>query len=258
MFGGGLITAALTSGGARYAHEDKAISANGVYMPDNNVRWDKVTVELPIAPLNVTTNGTYNAADYSLQGFDPVNVNVPNYEDENKRLKDIIDTLINPEDHPEEITDSNGNPVIDPDGNPIVVTGAIKYDSLDEANETLSDAGATAAEYYFGSIKFKIIPNENNPVYTIGRPILEMTYLPTGETEIGYVGYPSGLDNIKKWRGIQRVLRMSINHTPTFWVLFTGYYADGTAQECRLDVSAFDQPFNSVWYSNSPVYVVFG
>lgn len=195
----------MMSGGSSYTNENKTITENGVYTPDDDVRWDKVTVELPIAPLNVTSNGTYNAADYSLQGFDPVNVNVPNYEDENKRLKDIIDTLINPEDHPEEVTDSNGDPVTGPDGNPIVVTGAIKYDSLDEANETLSDSGATAAEYYFGSIKFKIIPNENNPVYTIGRPILEMTYLPTGETKIGYVGYPSGLDGIKKWSGIQRV-----------------------------------------------------
>ncbi len=30
-----------------------------------------------ISPLTVTANGTYSAADYSCNGFDPVNVNVP-------------------------------------------------------------------------------------------------------------------------------------------------------------------------------------
>ena len=32
-----------------------------------------------VVPLSVTTNGVYNASDYSADGFDPVSVDVPRY-----------------------------------------------------------------------------------------------------------------------------------------------------------------------------------
>lgn len=43
-----------------------------------------------ILPLSVTKNGTYTAADYSCNGFDPVNVSVPTKEKELQDLEDYI------------------------------------------------------------------------------------------------------------------------------------------------------------------------
>ncbi len=73
------------------------ITENGVYnAPEGYTGYCPVTVDVPdryqegydkghddgvksvvISPLTVTANGTYSAADYSCNGFDPVNVNVP-------------------------------------------------------------------------------------------------------------------------------------------------------------------------------------
>lgn len=47
MYGGGLITSALCSGGSTYTNENKTITANGEYTPTEGVRWDKVTVDVP-------------------------------------------------------------------------------------------------------------------------------------------------------------------------------------------------------------------
>lgn len=37
----------MMSGGSTYTHEDKTITSNGIYIPDDGVRWDKVTVDVP-------------------------------------------------------------------------------------------------------------------------------------------------------------------------------------------------------------------
>lgn len=49
---------------------------------DDGYADGEAAVKAKIQPLSVTENGTYIAADYGLDGFDPVNVNVPdNYDD---------------------------------------------------------------------------------------------------------------------------------------------------------------------------------
>lgn len=69
----------------------KTITKNGVYAitdeekSEGYVGYSPVTVDVPtganIIPLTVTANGTYHAADYGCDGFDPVNVNVPDRYD---------------------------------------------------------------------------------------------------------------------------------------------------------------------------------
>lgn len=90
---GGLISYALSSGldGGGKA-KAKTITKNGVYAITDEekskgyVGYSPVTVDVPtganIIPLTVTANGTYHAADYGCDGFDPVNVNVPDRYDE--------------------------------------------------------------------------------------------------------------------------------------------------------------------------------
>ena len=48
MFSGGLIAAALCSGGTSYQTMSPTFTQNGVYTSASNVRWDKVTVDIPI------------------------------------------------------------------------------------------------------------------------------------------------------------------------------------------------------------------
>ncbi|MDE7294887.1 MAG: hypothetical protein K2N72_10735 [Oscillospiraceae bacterium] len=70
-------------------NESKKIEENGEYTPDEGVRWDKVTVDVPIKGLTVSENGTYRAANFDAAGFDPVNINVPDYRDDMERYKKL-------------------------------------------------------------------------------------------------------------------------------------------------------------------------
>lgn len=204
-----------------------------------------------IQSLTVTANGTYTAPE-GVDGYNPVYVKVPTYEDENERLKEIIDALINPDDHQITITDSSGNPVTDPDGNNIVISGAIKYNSIDDANKALK-SGATASAFYVGNVKIEIVPNGEKD------PQLQMTYLPTGETQIGSDCYkPVYFGTVKKWSNIKYVERVLINHTPIFSLRITGDNGKGWVAECTLQISALHQPFRSAWNTPTPIYVVFG
>lgn len=83
---------AVQMGGTGGKAKAKTITKNGVYAitdeekSEGYVGYSPVTVDVPtganIIPLTVTANGTYHAADYGCDGFDPVNVNVPDRYDE--------------------------------------------------------------------------------------------------------------------------------------------------------------------------------
>lgn len=86
-----------------------------------------------IQPLNVTANGKYSAADYGYDGFDPVNVNVPDRYDEGYEKgyndgSDLYKKLYEKE-------KGNGETVTDIAGNPI--ENAIVVDNLDSLNNYL-------------------------------------------------------------------------------------------------------------------------
>lgn len=91
--------------------EEIAIEKNGEYLIEDYrkdpaaVGWHKITANVPdrydegynegknsviISPLSVTENGAYQAENYGCDGFDPVNVNVPTYEQE---VNDLIDFI---------------------------------------------------------------------------------------------------------------------------------------------------------------------
>ena len=89
----GILTDAITGGGGTGGKaKAKTVTKNGVYAitdeekSEGYVGYSPVTVDVPtganIIPLTVTANGTYHAADYGCNGFDPVNVNVPDRYDE--------------------------------------------------------------------------------------------------------------------------------------------------------------------------------
>ena len=95
MFPGNDIVSSLIAvqmGGTGGKAKAKTITKNGAYAitdeekSEGYVGYSPVTVDVPtganIIPLTVTANGTYHAADYGCDGFDPVNVNVPDRYDE--------------------------------------------------------------------------------------------------------------------------------------------------------------------------------
>ena len=108
ILNGGLITQTLAGEGGSAILSNITISQNGEYTPfPGTDGFDKVTVKvLPnVKELKVEKNGTYNAADYSCDGFDPVIVNSP-YEDLYKWATDQND------DYDTGLTDPDGNEVI--------------------------------------------------------------------------------------------------------------------------------------------------
>lgn len=100
-----------------------SITENGEYGPPTGYDgYNKVTVNVPsktanIIPLNVTEPGTYNAADYGCDGFDPVNVS--------DMYKKLYEQAI-----------GNGEDVIDDNGNEI--PNAVTNDNIDELNEYMT------------------------------------------------------------------------------------------------------------------------
>ncbi len=104
-------------------NEAAIFEENGDYEPEEGICWNKVTVQVPIKELTVSRNGTYRAADYDAAGFDPVNVNVPDYKDEMEMYRDLwlreigkgdeIDTDIPMPVNPDDPDNSGGNYVFD-------------------------------------------------------------------------------------------------------------------------------------------------
>lgn len=118
---GGLISYALSSGlGDEQKLTTITISKNGEYKPPTGfVGFEKVTVNVPTAeaniiPLTVTEPGTYNAADYGCDGFDPVNVS--------DMYKKLYEQSIG---NGKDVTDDNGNNI----------PNAVTSDDTDDLNE---------------------------------------------------------------------------------------------------------------------------
>lgn len=205
-----------------------------------------------IQSLTVTTNGTYTAPE-GVDGYNPVYVKVPTYEDENERLKEIIDVLVNPPDHQITITDSSGNPVTDPDGNPVTVAG-IKTD-ISGINKIISAAPASAV--YIGNIKLGIAINTDNDKR---KPVPYAENVSTGEVWWGgNENYDyTWMGTITQWSGITSINRELYFST---WMLNVGFKmtaANGTpvkVDNARISTLYAPQWFKDAFWNDSAVYV---
>lgn len=123
-----------------------SITENGEYGPPTGYDgYNKVIVNVPsktanIIPLNVTEPGTYNAADYGCDGFDPVNVS--------DMYKKLYEQAV-----------GNGEDVIDDNGNEI--PDAVTNDNIDELNEYMTHiefgpyGGSVTSQGLDGDTSFK-------------------------------------------------------------------------------------------------------
>lgn len=150
-----------------------SITENGEYDPPTGYDgYNKVIVNVPsktanIIPLNVTEPGTYNAADYGCDGFDPVNVS-----DMYKKLY--------------EQATGGGDPidsgVTDPNGDEVILDNAIETDwdaikciELDEGELTLTEPN-TGLQLKFYAVISDIPSGTAKSLYA------KLTNLKTGES----------------------------------------------------------------------------
>ena len=205
-----------------------------------------------IQSLTVTANGTYTAPE-GVDGYSPVNVNVPTYEEENKILKQVIDVLQNPDKHQITITDSSGNPVTDPDGNPVTAAG-IKT-NINGINKIIKAAPAPAV--YIGNVKIGIRVNTD---YDKRYPVPYAENMSTGEIEWGgnnnYEYWWMGI--ITRWSGITSINRELFSLT---WMLNVGFSmnaANGTpvtVNNARISTLYAPQWFRDAFWNDNAVYV---
>lgn len=205
-----------------------------------------------IQSLTVTANGTYTAPE-GVDGYDPVYVKVPTYEEENKILKQVIDTLQNPDKHQITITDSSGNPVTDPDGNPVTAAG-IKT-NINGINKIIKAAPAPAV--YIGNVKIGIRVNTGNDKR---KPVPYAENVSTGEIVWGgNENYDyTWMGTITQWSGIKSINRELWWQT---WMLNVGFNmnaANGTpvtVDNARISTLYAPQWFKDAFWNDSAVYV---
>lgn len=205
-----------------------------------------------IESLTVTANGTYTAPD-GTDGYSPVNVNVPTYEEENRILKQVIDVLTNPDKHTVEIKDSSGNPVTDPDGNPVTAAGIAT--NINGINRIIKAVPAPAV--YIGNVKIGIRINTDNDKR---KPVPYAENVSTGEIWWGsndnYEYWWMG--TITQWSGITSVNRELWYST---WMLNVGFSmnaANGTpitVNNARISTLYAPQWFKDAFWNDSAVYV---
>ena len=179
---GGLISYALSSGlGDEQKLTTITISKNGEYKPPTGfVGFEKVTVNVPTAeaniiPLTVTEPGTYNAADYGCDGFDPVNVS--------DMYKKLYEQSIG---NGEDVTDDNGNNI----------PNAVTSDDTDDLNEYYKHVefgpygGSVTSQGLDGDTSFKFESWVTKTVWGNGETWqwstsvkMTLTNLITGETQ---------------------------------------------------------------------------
>ena len=205
-----------------------------------------------IQSLTVTANGTYTAPE-GVDGYSPVNVNVPTYEEENRILKQVIDVLQNPDKHQITITDSSGNPVTDPDGNPVTAAG-IKT-NINGINKIIKATPAPAV--YIGNVKIGIRVNTDNDKRY---PVPYAENVSTGEI---YWGGNSSYEywwmgTITQWSGITSINRELFSLT---WMLNVGFSMTAengtpvTVNYARINTLYAPQWFNDAFWNDSAVYV---
>ena len=205
-----------------------------------------------IQSLTVTANGTYTAPE-GVDGYSPVNVNVPTYEEENKILKQVIDALQNPDKHQITITDSSGNPITDPDGNPVTAVG-IKT-NINGINKIIKAAPAPAV--YIGNVKIGIRVNPDNDKRY---PVPYAENVSTGEIKWGsndnYQYWWMG--TITQWSGITSINRELFSLT---WMLNVGFSMNAqngtpvTVNHARINTLYAPQWFKDAFWNDSAVYV---
>ena len=153
MFPGNDIVSSLIAvqmGGTGGKAKAKTITKNGVYAitdeekSEGYVGYSPLNVNVPtganIIPLTVIEPGTYNAADYGCDGFDPVNVS--------DMYKKLYEQAVG---NGEDVTDDNGNNI----------PNAVTSDDTDDLNEYLKHiefspyGGSVTSQGLDGDTSFK-------------------------------------------------------------------------------------------------------
>lgn len=227
---GGLISYALSSGlGDEQKLTTITISQNGEYKPPTGfVGFEKVTVNVPTAeaniiPLTVTEPGTYNAADYGCDGFDPVNVS--------DMYKKLYEQSIG---NGKDVTDDNGNNI----------PNAVTSDDTDDLNEYYKHVefgpygGSVTTQGLDGDTSFKFESYIHKTIYSGGEvrystsAKMTVTNLITGQTNMNTTnGWGTGSNLAPPHRiRITEVIRQSYG-----WFSVNFQWLDGTTGEVISD-----------------------